>query len=60
MGEVAVQLSGYSTDISTDKFCNLAKTFARFIIFSYTTAFFYVKMSVVHTDSPWDIFFVVN
>lgn len=55
MGEVAIQFSRNSANVSADEFSDFTITFTVFVIISYTTAFFYAKMGVVHTDPPWKL-----
>lgn len=55
MGEVAIQFSRNSANVSADEFSDFTITFPVFVIISYTTAFFYTKMGVVHTDPPWKL-----
>ncbi len=54
VGEVAIQFSRNSANVSADEFSDFTITFTVFVIISYTTAFFYAKMRVVHTDPPWE------
>ena len=50
MGAVASELPADSAGISANELCNLSVAEAVYIISSYTTALFYAKMLIVHTD----------